>query len=283
VGKGEDAMIEPLLSEDALVADIARSDARALHLWWLGQSGYVVAHGGTRVLFDPYLSDSLTRKYEATDNPHVRMSRQVVSPAKLAGIDVVTSTHAHTDHMDAETLNAVFATNPNAAFAYARATRATAQQRIAAFASIESTGLSSGERWGGRGVTIHAVPASHKPAGKDDAGDDPCIGLVLRVGPFAIYHSGDTVVFDGMAEALRPFNVDLAILPINGKVGNMNGADAARLAKQIGARRVVPCHYDLFEFNTADPNELFVPECERIGQAYKVLRLGERLTLEATR
>jgi L-ascorbate metabolism protein UlaG (beta-lactamase superfamily) len=58
----------------------------------------------------------------------------------------------------------------------------------------------------------------------------------------------------------------------------MNGTEAARLAKAIGAKVVVPCHYDMFEFNTADPYELFVPECERIGQRYRVLKLGERFT-----
>jgi len=35
----------------------------------------------------------------------------------------------------------------------------------------------------------------------------------------------------------------------------------------------------MFEFNTASPGS-FVAECERIGQAYRVLRLGERLTLD---
>ena len=47
-------------------------------------------------------------------------------------------------------------------------------------------------------------------------------------------------------------------LPINGRAperrvaGNLSGAEAARLAKSIGARLVIPCHYEMFEFNTAD-------------------------------
>jgi hypothetical protein len=45
---------------------------------------------------------------------------------------------------------------------------------------------------------------------------------------------------------------------------------------------VVPCHYEMFEFNTASPAE-FVATCERLGQRHKVLRAGERwvLTLDA--
>ena len=33
----------------------------------------------------------------------------------------------------------------------------------------------------------------------------------------------------------------------------------------------------MFEFNTATPDE-FVAECERLGQPYRVLRQGERLS-----
>jgi L-ascorbate metabolism protein UlaG (beta-lactamase superfamily) len=46
----------------------------------------------------------------------------------------------------------------------------------------------------------------------------------------------------------------------------------------VDAALAVPCHYDMFEFNTATP-DAFVAECERIGQAYRVLRNGERLSL----
>ena len=35
----------------------------------------------------------------------------------------------------------------------------------------------------------------------------------------------------------------------------------------------------MFEFNTASP-EAFVAECERLGQPYQVLTLGEQLTLD---
>jgi hypothetical protein len=34
----------------------------------------------------------------------------------------------------------------------------------------------------------------------------------------------------------------------------------------------------MFEFNTADPHELFAPECERLGQPYRLLRAGESWT-----
>jgi L-ascorbate metabolism protein UlaG (beta-lactamase superfamily) len=99
-----------------------------------------------------------------------------------------------------------------------------------------------------------------------------------------VYHSGDTVRFDGMAERLRAFTPDVALLPINGRdpvrgvAGNLDEREAAVLARDIGAGLAVPCHYEMFEFNTASP-EVFAAECGRLGQPYRVLRAGERLTL----
>ena len=87
-----------------------------------------------------------------------------------------------------------------------------------------------------------------------------------------------------MVDILRPFAVDVALLPINGNkperhvAGNLDPDEAARLGRDIGAKLVIPHHYDLFEFNTADPAH-FVRACEQHGTAYRVMQLGERITL----
>ena len=60
---------------------------------------------------------------------------------------------------------------------------------------------------------------------------------------------------------------------IRGAAGGV-GTAAVQLAHAIGARCVIPCHFDLFEFNTASPDE-FVAECRRLGQPYRLLRHGE--------
>jgi L-ascorbate metabolism protein UlaG (beta-lactamase superfamily) len=275
-------MIEPLQSDDALLADIesVASAATRLDVSWLGQSAFLCKSANVTLLFDPYLSDALTKKYASTDNPHVRMSRLVIEPSRLSNVDYITSTHGHTDHLDAVTLNPLFAANPKATLIYACSTKPLVEQRVTnKLAAL--IGLSSGERWTTGGFAIDVTPASHKPAGKDVAGDDHCVGFAVHMGPFTIYHSGYGVVHPGLVDGVKAHGpIDLAILPINGKVGNMDGADAARLAKDIGAKLVVPCHYHMFEFNTAEPSEKFIPECERLGQPYKVLQLGERLTLE---
>ena len=88
-------MIEPFLKGDKLLDDVAagRSNGTALRVWWLGQSGFLLQWNGRHLLLDPYLSDSLTKKYSTTDKPHVRMTEQVIASERLDFIDVVTSSH----------------------------------------------------------------------------------------------------------------------------------------------------------------------------------------------
>src|SRR5438105_7718490 len=107
-------MIKPIRQDDEFLADIAetRGDLENLRLWWLGQSGFLVQWQGRHLLLDPYLSDSLTKKYATTDKPHVRMTARVIAPERLDFIDVATSSHCHTDHLDAETLGPLMRVNP---------------------------------------------------------------------------------------------------------------------------------------------------------------------------
>jgi len=84
--------------------------------------------------------------------------------------------------------------------------------------------------------------------------------------------------------ALKPFAPDVALIPINGNrperrvAGNLNSRETAKLAKAIGARLAVPHHFDMFEFNTATPEE-FEAEGRRLGQAFRTSANGERMEL----
>jgi len=272
-------MIEPFLKDEAFLADVNRARERndALHIWWLGQSGFLVHSGGQCLLLDPYLSDSLTKKYAATDKPHVRMTARVIAPEKLNFIDVVTSSHNHTDHLDAETLLPLRAANPRLQMIIAEANRAFVAERLKTDPPWP-IGLRDGESVTCGNFKFTAVPAAH------EAVESQFMGLIIQTRGLSIYHSGDTVLYDGMAARLRPFKLDLALLPINGAnparrvAGNLNGIEAAKLARNAKVKCVVPCHYEMFEFNTASPDR-FILEATALNQPYKILRAGERLDL----
>jgi L-ascorbate metabolism protein UlaG (beta-lactamase superfamily) len=275
-------VIRAVLSHDALLADIRAADRRDSNyrLWWLGQSGFLLQWQGVHVLLDPYLSDSLTRKYAQTDKPHVRMTELVIDPARLSFVDVVTSTHNHTDHLDAETLRPILAANPGLKLVIAEANRAFVAERLG-IDSAMPIGVDDGGVADVAGIRFSGVASAHETVERDEQDRARFLGYVLQFGGWTVYHSGDTVRYPGMAEKLKPFGIDVALLPINGRAhqrrvpGNLSGREGAELAKDTGARLVIPCHYDMFEFNTASPEE-FVRECGRLGQKFQVLRCGER-------
>ena len=252
------------------------------HLWWLGQSGFLLQWMEKRVLLDPYLSDSLTKKYALTYKPHTRMSELVVQPGLLKNISVVTSSHNHTDHLDAETLVPVIKNNPGITFIIPEANRAFVAYRVECNPDFP-VGLNENRLVTVDGFTFHGIPAKHNEIERDEKGNCKFMGYVIEFGKFTIYHSGDTLFFDEMIDLLKPFHIDIALLPINGNkperqvAGNLDCKEAAELGKAIGAKYVIPCHYDLFSFNTSDVKD-FVKEAERIGQPYRVLKGGEKFT-----
>jgi L-ascorbate metabolism protein UlaG (beta-lactamase superfamily) len=274
-------MIKPLLQDEAFLESVAkaREKPERFHLWWLGQSGFLVQWEGRHLLFDPYLSDSLTKKYAATDKPHVRMTERVIAPERLDFIDVVTSSHNHTDHLDAETLGPLLRVNPEIELVIPEANREFVVDRLKIMAE-QPRGLDVGQ-WTTVGpFKIHAIPAAHERVEKDANGRHKFLGYVVEFGGWFVYHSGDTILYDGMVEWLRRWPIDVALLPINGRSperrvdGNLWGREAAQLAKGIGTSLVIPCHYEMFEFNTATPAE-FVATAGSIGQQHRVLRAGE--------
>lgn len=278
-------MIEPILKDDAFLADVAaaRRESAGLHLWWLGQSGFLLQWQGRHLLLDPYLSDSLTEKYAATDKPHVRMTARVIAPERLDFVDVVASSHNHTDHLDAATLRPILATNPGVTLVAPEANRAFVAERLG-IEPASILGADDGATVEAAGFRITGLPAAHEQIERDERGRHKFLGYLVQAGPWTLYHSGDTMLYEGMVERLRPRQVDVALLPINGRsperrvAGNLDGEEAAQLAHAIGAGWAIPCHYEMFTFNTASP-DLFVAECRRLGQRYAVLRAGERFSI----
>jgi len=288
-------MMDELIAAFCKGSDLSRQihEARStgtdktFDIWWLGQSGFLIQWNGTCLLFDPYLSDSLTKKYAATPKPHVRLSERVIEPHLLDCIDIVTSSHNHTDHLDAETLIPLLKVNPDIAFVIPQANRDFIAERVGCNREFP-IGLSEGETAEVKGFTFHGVPAAHNDLARDEKGRCKFMGYVAQFGAFAVYHSGDTLWFEDLEKILQRFHVDVALLPINGNdpsrgvAGNLNTREAAQLGKVIGARYVIPHHYNMFAFNTADPKD-FAEAAKNIQQPYVILEHGEKWTVTAAK
>ena len=190
--------------------DSLLSDTRHFHLWWLGQSGFLLQWKGKRVLIDPYLSDSLTKKYAGTDKPHIRMSERVMDPELLKNISIVTSSHNHTDHLDAETLIPVLKNNPNAKFIIPEANRDFVSDRVKCKKEFP-IGLNEGVSVTVDEFMFHGIRAKHNEVEKDENGNCKFLGYVIEFGEYRIYHSGDTLWFDEMVGLLKPFTLDRSI------------------------------------------------------------------------
>ena len=279
-------MINPILQDSAFLEDVfrARENSDQLHLWWLGQSGFLIQWQGRHLLLDPYLSDSLTKKYAGTNKPHVRMTERVISPERLDFVDIVTSSHNHTDHLDAGTLIPLWEANPDLKMIVSHANLQFAAERLRRTPDELLPIRTDTDSIHIEPFTLHAIPAAHEALEQDHDGEHRFIGLIVQAGPSTIYPSGDCVPDQGLVERLRNWQIDLALLPINGRdpargvPGNFTGEEAAQLGKQIDAGIVIPCHFEMFEFNTVPP-EVFIEPATQLGQRYRLLQCGERLSI----
>jgi L-ascorbate metabolism protein UlaG (beta-lactamase superfamily) len=210
------------------------------------------------------------------------MTQLVLDPIRLEGIDVVTSSHNHTDHLDQETLAALFKANPDVQFIIPKANRKFVATRMACDPDWP-IGLDDGTSLEVEAISFHGLASAHDELKTNDKGEHHFMGIVIQWGPWTIYHSGDTRLYDGLEDRLNKFQIDLAFLPINGfkaerrVAGNLNAEEAAQLAADCGIGTTIPHHYDMFEFNTADPKN-FGTACSTKGVHCKILRNGERAT-----
>jgi L-ascorbate metabolism protein UlaG (beta-lactamase superfamily) len=276
-------LIRPVRSGPALAEEIrsARPGPGALAVWWLGQSGFVVKSRLGTLAVDPYLSEHLTRKYEGTSQPHVRMTACPIRPGELAGLDLVLATHKHSDHMDPGTLPGLLDANPAAVLVVPASLEDHA--RSLGLPGDRLAGLEAGGAFERAGFRVRAVPSAHEGLDTDARGRHLYLGYLIEADGRRLYHTGDTVRYDGLEAWLGPDRLDATFLPINGRdpargvAGNMSAGEAVDFAAGVRPRFVVPHHFDMFTFNTV-PVAAFEAEAARLpeGVEPRVLRCGER-------
>jgi L-ascorbate metabolism protein UlaG (beta-lactamase superfamily) len=134
-------------------------------------------------------------------------------------------------------------------------------------------GLQPGIPFHALGLTVHAVPARHGIHVADaysfgrelSDGAVRFLGYVIESDGVSVYHAGDTVDYDELADRLRSYRVGVALLPINGRnseresldiVGNLEPEEAADLLRRASIPVVLPMHYDMFARNLGRPDRL---------------------------
>ncbi|MEI4472373.1 MBL fold metallo-hydrolase [Frigidibacter sp. MR17.24] len=243
---------------------LAAPPGAALRIHWLGQAGFVIDGAGRRVVIDPYLSDCLAEKYRGKPFDHQRMMPAPVRADEIRCVDMVVSTHAHTDHLDPGALPQLMAGNPTARLLAPEASREIALGR-AGIGADRFIGIDAGGVVEMPGLRIVAVRAAHEALETDDAGRHRFLGYGITLGDVTVFHSGDTVPFAGQLAEVAALGAAIALLPVNGRraelaaagvPGNLTMAEAVALVRGAGIPAMIGHHFDMFAFNTVPRAEV---------------------------
>jgi len=243
----------------------------SLSLFLVGGPTAVLELAGLRILTDP----SFDPPGETPNGLH-KLTRSAVGPDDVLPIDVVLLSHDHhDDNLDVS----------GRAF-LSRAGRTVTTNAAAERLGGNATGLKPWEsleveRPGSATLDITAVPAQHGPDGTDHI-TGPVIGFVLRADDLpTLYVSGDNASVDvvrTIADRLGP--IELAVLftggvslphRFDGAYLTLSADRAAEAAEVLGARAIVPVHYEGWAHFTQGADDL--------RAAFDAAGLGDRLVV----
>ncbi len=252
-------------------------------LYYLGQVGYIIKYRDKYIVTDAYLSDYVDKNCCSEDVKWVRRYPAPMAAEELDFIDYVFCTHAHFDHTDPYTISALAKINKKARFFASKAIVETIksygveEDRIYGMSDGETVSLDAD-------MSAVAIKSAHEVFHTDENGDYLEMGFKFNIGGTVIYHGGDGCPYDGLEESLA--GTDILIVPINGRdyyrtnvldiIGCFDSREALLLAKNIGAKLIIPTHFDLYDVNCVNP-AYFVDELQRINpmQAFHIFTPGE--------
>lgn len=218
-----------------------------MRISWLTQGGFLFAHDGRRLVIDPYMSDSLEAK-------GIKRLAPFPLPLKALKPDALLCTHDHLDHLDPASVQMIAGAYPDCILAgSANAHRHFLQLGLEAG---RCRLLRVGELAALAGFDLLPVAARHS--------DREAIGVKITAGGKRVYLSGDTEYDEGLADNPALKGLDLVLICINGRLGNMNLDEALKTVKALRPETALPMHYGLFAENTADPRP-FIRECLEAG------------------
>ncbi len=245
--------------------------------WWLGQLGYVIKLKETVIYIDAFLSEWPERNYPS-----------LLKPEEVTNADYIVGTHDHADHIDREVWHQLSISSPNATFVVPQYLVASLSKDLE-IPKGRFYGLDDGLSFKKDGIAITAIPSAHEFLDQDTVtGSYPYLGFIIEGNGRVLYHSGDSCIYEGLYSNLRKWDkFDVMFIPINGRdakryrentIGNMTYQEAVDLAGSMKPNLVVPGHYDMFHFNSENP-QLFADylEVKYPGLNYWIGNRGEMI------
>jgi L-ascorbate 6-phosphate lactonase len=254
----------------------------AVALWWLGQASFTFkSSGGAIVYVDPYLAVS-----------DRRITPAAFAPDAVTNGDLVILTHDHGDHVDPRALPGIAKASPRARIAAPQPIVGRVAELVAGHERVIPAVSDETLRLEVRGETIELVPvpAAHETLELTPEGYTH-LGFTVRLGGVNIHHTGDTVPFEGQVERVKPHDVDVLLVPINGRdfyrtrantIGNMDYREAGDFSVMIGAKVAIPIHYGMFRGNTVPPGYFitYLADYHPEQSAHVMGRFGKYLHLK---
>jgi len=263
-------MKEPVKQGADLLEEIRQTDTPSPALWWLGHSGFVVKCQGIVIYIDPCFSTPAGR---------TRLLAPPLAPEDITDADLILCTHAHDTHMDPGAVRGMLQASPQARVVLPKSTADHARSLGVAYERMTTTDSDLRVEYfkGGLYGRVYSVPAAHPGLDWTPLGGYPHLGYLIRFGAYTIYHAGDCRLYDGIVGRLLPYNVTVALLPIDG-AGNFQIPEAAQLAEDIHARWLAPMHYGVFSDETPQIVNRFIDHMLgfRPSIGFKVFEPGER-------
>ena len=238
-----------------LLDEIETTVCLAPTLWWLGDSGFALKYRDAILYVDPSLS-------------------QPDAPFPGAGV-----THASLilctgrGQLEPETIRPMLASCPRAKLVIPKSVANDANALGIPYHRMVTT--DAGLRVEYLDDRIYAVPSALNDLDWTALGGYPYLGYLVRFGGITIYHPGDCIPYDSLVDRLRPYSVTVALLPVCGRPGAFEIAEAGQLAEDIGARWLVPMNYGALSVDRFIDHMLG----RRPSQAFKVFKIGERWTV----
>lgn len=223
-----------------------------LAMWALGQSGFILKGGETIVYIDPYLTGTVS------DN--ARRFPPPLRPEEATNAQIVFCTHEHLDHTDVDTVGPLAAAAPQAIFVGPTNSRDIMLQAGIPAERILVPVIEQPYTIGD--CRFIAIPAAHYTLDYDPERGYRWLGFIITLNGVTLYHSGDTILYEGLVEKLLHHQPDIACLPVNGRdwwreqkdlIGNLNMSEAVQLTTTIGADMLIPMHNNLFAGNRVNP------------------------------